>query len=133
MCVSSLPRLSGTCAGALETQYRITTICVSSDLLPPVSLSYMISVAPIPGAAPEAQYHNYLWEGVSGTLERVQGALKPSEGAVGDPMQLLTYAAEHLRGLAGQLLDVSEAEQLFCTVVPPNSRFLSRKRTAYVP
>lgn len=69
-------------------------------------VSCLVAVTPIPGAGPEPEYHNYLLDGLSGTLEQVRGALKPPQGIIGDQIQQLSTAAENLRGFAEQIIDV---------------------------
>ena len=82
-------------------------------------------MAPVPGAAPEPSYHNFLWEGLSGTLHRVQDVIAAAHSsspavsaggtdasamataAVGGAAQQLGTAAERLRSLAQQLGEVS--------------------------
>ena len=65
-----------------------------------------IIVSPVSGAVPEGHYHNYLWDGLSGTLHRLQDVLT-GQGADWGARKELGDAADRLRGLAQQMMDVS--------------------------
>lgn len=91
-----------------------TTKCVTLTLPNACHLAALPApVAPVVGAAPEPEYHNYLMEGVLGVLQWIQGLLVPGSVQQGvstsssGSVQSLTEGAERLRALSEQLREVS--------------------------